>query len=204
MGRGEGEPGPRRPPRDTDPPTHDRNGGTLRSVARITADEYAKLPEEREELIDGVIVPTPTPGPTHQFLVGDLLSALRDHLVETWSHRVLPGPCDVRLDTYNVLAPDVLVLPEGTRATPAPWKIPLPIFVIDVIDPPTEDRDRDIKLPLYRAGGVREEWIVDPFQRTVDVHDFLARTSFVHREGDTARSTTVPGFSIDVARLFEI
>ncbi len=173
-------------------------------MARITADDYAKLPENREELIDGVIVPTPTPDPTHQLLVGDLLSALCDHLVETWSHRVLPGPCDVRLDDFNVLAPDVLVLPEGTRATPPPWKIPLPILVMEVIDPATEGRDREVKLELYRTRGIREEWIVDPFRKTVEVHDFAAGTSVAYREGDTARSTTVPGFSLDVARLFEI
>jgi len=173
-------------------------------VPRITADDYAKLPEAREELIDGEIVPTPTPDPTHQALVGDLLSALRDRLVETWSHRVLPGPCDVRLDDFNVLAPDVLVLPEGTRATPPPWKIPLPILVMEVIDPVTEARDRDIKLPLYRAGGVREEWIVDADRKTIEVHDFVAGSKTVFGTGDIATSAAVPGFSLDLARLFEI
>jgi Uma2 family endonuclease len=173
-------------------------------VARITADDYAKLPENREELIDGVIVPTPTPDPTHQVLVGDLLSALCDHLVDTWDHRVLPGPCDVRIDDYNVLAPDVLVLPECTRATLPTWKIPLPILVMEVIDPATEARDRDVKLPLYRAGGVREEWIVDQDRKTIEVHDFVAGSKTVFGAGDIATSSAVPGFSIDVARLFEI
>ncbi|MFI5403605.1 MAG: Uma2 family endonuclease [Planctomycetota bacterium] len=173
-------------------------------MARITADDYAKLPEGREELIDGVIVPTPTPDPTHQVLVHMLLSAVCDHLSETWSDRVLLGPCDVRLDDYNVLAPDVLVFPEGTRATPPPWKIPLPILVMEVIDPATEARDRDIKLPLYRAGGVREEWIVDEDRKTIEVHDFGASSKTVFGAGDIATSAAVPGFSIDVARLFEI
>jgi len=190
MGRGEGEPPER---------------ATLDPVSRITADEYLKLPEDlRAELIDGRIVPTPTPDPSHQALVGDLLSALCDHLSETWRHRVLPGPCVVRLDDYTVLAPDVLVLPEGTQATPRPWKIPLPVLVIEVIDPPTEGRDRDVKPPLYRAGGVREEWIVDPFRKTIEVHDLKAGMSAVYREGDTARSTAVAGFSVEVTPLFEI
>lgn len=173
-------------------------------MARITADDYAKLPENREELIDGVIVPTPTPNRSHQTQILRLLRAVGDHVGEARLDRVLPGPCDVRLDDYNVLAPDVLVFPEGTRATLPTWKIPLPILVMEVIDPATEARDRDIKLPLYRAGGVREEWIVDQDRKTIEVHDFVAGSKTVFGTGEIATSTAVPGFSIDVARLFEI
>lgn len=174
-------------------------------MTRITADEYAKLPEDfRSELIDGEVLPTPTPDPSHQLLVGRLLSAVRDHLEKDSHDRVLPGPCDLRLDDWNVLAPDVLVLPEGTRASPRPWKIPLPFLVMEVIDPAIEPRDREVKLGRYRAGGVREEWIVDEDRKTVEVHDLVAGSRTVFRTGDVASSNALPGFAIDVARLFEL
>jgi Uma2 family endonuclease len=174
-------------------------------VARVHADEYLKLPEDfRSELIDGEVLPTPTPDPSHQCVVGCLLRAVCDHLENDWDGRVLPGPCDVRLDDWNVLAPDVLVLPEGTRVKPPPWKLPLPILVMEVIDPATEARDRELKLDRYRAGGVREEWIVDDDRKTIEVHDFAAGSVTVFQAGDVASSNALPGLAVDVTRLFEI
>ncbi len=172
----------------------------------LTADDYAKLPEDlRAELIDGELVMSPSPDPIHQALVGDLFDALKRHLGPSSRGRLLFAPCDVFLDKHNVLQPDVLVLPEGTqRASRRPWKIPLPIFVIEVISPSTETRDRGVKLDRYRARGVPEAWIVDQDEKTIDVLDLGAGTSVVCRPGDTARSAAVPGFSIDVTKLFEL
>lgn len=171
----------------------------------LTADDYSKLPEElRAELIDGELVMSPSPDPAHQLVVADLYDALKAHLGPSSRGRLLFAPCDVLIDKHNVLQPDLLVLPEGTRPAPRPWRIPVPIFVIEVISPSTETRDRGVKMERYRARGVREAWIVDPDEKTIDVLDLAAGTSAVRRDGDTARSTTVPGFSVDVARLFEI
>lgn len=170
----------------------------------LTADDYAKLPEDlRAELIDGELVMSPSPDPAHQAIVADLYDALRAHLGPSSRGRLLFAPCDVFLDKHNVLQPDVLVLPEGTRRAPRPWKIPLPIFVIEVISPSTETRDRGVKMERYRARGVREAWIVDPDEKTIDVLDLAAGTCVTCRPGDVARSTALPGFSLDIARLFE-
>ncbi len=171
----------------------------------LTADDYAKLPEDlRAELIDGELVMSPSPDPAHQTLVLRLVRALDRHLGPSSDCRLLFAPCDVLLDKHNVLQPDVLVLPEGTQAAPRPWKIPLPVFVIEVISPSTETRDRGVKLERYRARGVQEAWIVDQDEKTIDVLDLAAGTSAVCRPGDAARSTALPGFSLDVAKLFEI
>jgi len=117
--------------------------------------------------------------------------------------RVLFAPCDVLIDEHNVLQPDLLVLPEGTRLRPRPWTIPIPVLVIEVISPSTETRDRGAKLERYRARGIREAWIVDPDEKTIDVLDLSAGTSVACRAGDTASSTAVPGFSIGVTKLLE-
>jgi Uma2 family endonuclease len=172
--------------------------------ALLTADDYKKLPEDlRAELIDGVLVMNPSPDPSHQRIVRRLASALERHLGASADDCLLFAPCDVLIDKHNVLQPDVLVLPEGTRPTPRPWKIPVPVFVIEVISPSTETRDRGVKMERYRARGVREAWIVDPDEKTIDVLDLSAGTSVACRAGDTARSTSVPGFAVDVSRLLK-
>jgi Uma2 family endonuclease len=170
----------------------------------LTADDYAKLPEDlRAELIDGELVMSPSPDPSHQRVVFKLVQALDRHLGPSADQRILFAPCDVLIDKHNVLQPDVLVLPEGTRAMPRPWKIPLPVFVIEVISPSTETPDRGVKIERYRERGVQEAWLVDPDRKTIDVLDLATGQAIVCRPGDTARSTAVPGFSLDVARLFE-
>jgi Uma2 family endonuclease len=176
-----------------------------RRGALLTAEDFARLPEDlRAELIDGELVMTPSPDPAHQGIVLDLFRALDLHLGPSGRERLLLAPCDVVLDRHNVLQPDVLVLPEGTRRTRPPWKIPLPILVMEVLSPSTADLDRGVKLGRYRARGVREAWIVDPYRETVEVHDFATGTAVTCRAGDRARSTAVPGLSIDVTALFEV
>ena len=169
--------------------------------ALLTADDYAKLPEDlRAELIDGELVMSPGPDRAHQTLVLRLVRVLDRHLGPSSDRRLLFAPFDVHLDKHNVLQPDVLVLPEGTDASEPR---PLPTLVIEVISPSTATRDRGVKLERYRARGVREAWIVDRYQKTIDVLDLAAGMSLVCRPGDIACSAAVPGFSIDVTKLFE-
>jgi Uma2 family endonuclease len=41
--------------------------------------------------------------------------------------------------------------------------------VVEILSPSTEERDRGIKLQLYRRYGVQECWLIDPEERTVEV-----------------------------------
>jgi len=56
----------------------------------------------------------------------------------------------------NVLQPDILNSPEGTKLRPPPWQVPKPNWVAEVLSPSTAKR-------------VREAWLVDPKTRTIEV-----------------------------------
>ena len=48
-----------------------------------------------------------------------------------------------------------------------------PDWIIEVVSPGTKRMDYGIKLFKYRTAGVREYWIVNPLNRTVNVYDLI-------------------------------
>ena len=81
-----------------------------------------------------------------------------------------------------------------------------PELVIEVLSPgkKNEQRDRESKLKLYSVQGVLEYWIVDRFNRTVEVYRReqatlkLAATLYQ----DELTSPILPGFRCLVSQLF--
>lgn len=170
---------------------------------RSTFEEWEALPVgTRAEFLEGELVMAPSPDGSHQRLAMRIAFALGAHLGPEGSERVYSAPLDIFLVGRNVAQPDVLVLPEGTKPKPPPWKVPLPVVVFEVVSPSGEEYDVEEKVPLYARSGIREAWIIDQFRRVVEVHDLAAGKHTVHGPGESARSTAIPGFTLDVARLF--
>ena len=70
---------------------------------RFTRRDLEQLPEDwRAELIEGDLVMLPSPDPSHQLLVGELVAALRDHLGPEERPRLLFAPMDVVIDDESV------------------------------------------------------------------------------------------------------
>jgi Uma2 family endonuclease len=80
-------------------------------------------------------------------------------------------------------------------------------LVIEVLSPgkANEFRDRQAKLKLYSRGGEQEHWIVDAMQRQIEVYrrkrTRLVLDATLYAE-DTLTSPLLPGFSLQVTRLF--
>ncbi len=70
----------------------------------------------------------------------------------------------------NDYEPDILWFGPGKTATLAPDTMvyPVPDFIVEILSPSTEERDRGVKFEDYASHGVREYWIVDPDQRTIE------------------------------------
>ena len=74
------------------------------------------------------------------------------------------------------------------------------------MSPSTEERDREIKLQLYCRYGVRECWLVDPAERTVEVlalspegYQVLGRYS----EDEVVSSKVLTGFQFLAEEIFD-
>lgn len=170
---------------------------------RHTRADYERLPEGvSAQLIEGELVVTPAPTPWHELLVARLMRCvahLGDRVLGSRFEVVAGEPPD-----EEIAQPDVVVLPEGTRATGRDWRPPTPVLVAEILSPTTRRHDRGAKLRIYAAAGVKEAWLLDPETETIDVCDLAAGTRRLFAKDEAALSRAVPGLRVDVAPFFAV
>lgn len=140
-----------------------------------TIDDIYALPEgQRAELIDGQIYDMAPPSPMHQELVMELSATLRDYIKKNGGpFKVYPAPFAVFLneDDRNYVEPDISVICDSSKVDNRGYQ-GAPDFIIEIVSPSSQRMDYLTKLFKYRTAGVREYWIVNPLQRTVQVYSF--------------------------------
>lgn len=126
-----------------------------------TADMVRSLPEDgkRYELVDGVLLVSPSPAKRHQRAVRILLMALQQYCEEHNLGEALASPADIELSPADLVQPDVFVVSEITSSWDAAQKLRL---VAEVLSPSSVYTDRNVKRPRYQRERIPEYWIVDP------------------------------------------
>lgn len=177
----------------------------------FTVADLELMPDDgkRYELIEGDLVVSHAPGLSHQEILDNLNRHLKNYLSDnkvgkSWS---TPG---VIFDNFNAVIPDlVFVSNERLGEVAATEKVTgAPDLAIEILSPGADNarRDRSMKLKTYGKFGVSEYWIVDGFQRLIEVYNLadgeLAMTS-VLRFNDVLTSSLLPGFSCEVRQVFE-
>jgi Uma2 family endonuclease len=171
------------------------------------AELHELLPGETRgvELLDGVLLVTPSPHRRHTEVAFELAVRLRSWCVEHGG-RTLVAPTGVQLADDTVLEPDVLLLTaeqvdqlgDGRYVT-----VP-PTLVVEVSSPGTRHRDLGMKRDAYQRFGVAEYWFVDLDLDRVVVHlrdDRGFTEPLALRTGETLRASTLPGFEVPVAEV---
>lgn len=166
---------------------------------RVTEEEFLAIPVSHDhiELIDGEVVLSPSPNLLHQQVVLRLGSSF-----DAWARAHAPAraaisPLDVRLGPERILQPDVCLWVRGLESTTMPIAT-LPDLLVEVLSNDVK-YDRVTKRLLYFEAGVREYWVVDPLDRTVEVIQGLET---VATHSDRVRSTVAEGLQIEIADLF--
>ena len=78
--------------------------------------------------------------------------------------------------------------------------------MVEILSPSTGHYDLTRKRRLYEESGVREYWIVDPAEQTVEVlalTDSGYQTAARVRGEGRAASALLDGFGVDAATLFD-
>ena len=178
---------------------------------RLTADEYFALPptERRTQLINGEIVVTEA-ALRHQRVAGEIYFLLTAWLRENPGHGEAGLPVDVHLDHLNVYAPDVWWVPDDDKpARKAKRIVGPPALAVEVRSPSTWRYDVGVKKRTYERLGLAELWLVDTASDTVLVYRRSSREAAefdVELElavGESLTTPLLPGFSLDLAALFD-
>ena len=173
----------------------------------LTYEDYARLPDdERCELIDGELIPMPSPKEIHQAVSGTLFMSVGMFVRVAGLGRIYFAPFDVILSPFDVVQPDLIFVSNARAHIITEDNIRgAPDLAIEIISPSTERRDRIVKRNLYARHGVGEYWLIDPYAKTVTVLILGADgydTHAVFGEGDTLTSPTLAGFALNLSELF--
>ena len=168
--------------------------------------EYATLGDDIIfEIINGRAFKVPTPDLFHQRFLGNLLVLLSRHIETHKLGEVLVAPIDVVLDPKNVVQPDLVYISTANTHLLEPRGIMgAPDLVVEIISPGSLRRDRYDKRELYARFGVKEFWLADVANRSLEVvtlqNEIYQLSSCATGEGKI-RSIILPGFELDLAQL---
>ena len=172
--------------------------------------------EEYVELIRGRIYRMPpAPSRKHQRVASNL------HLIIAPAFRGNPcdvyfAPFDVRLldrkksaksnrDILTVVQPDICVICDRSKLDDAGC-LGAPDWIIEILSAGSQRKDRKDKLQLYEENGVREYWIVSPFDDDVAVYllddQGQYRLTGLYSDDDEVPCGILPGLSIPVPKIF--
>jgi Uma2 family endonuclease len=179
---------------------------------RATYDEYAAVPAHLAPVIvNGVLHVFPRPAPRHAYAS----SALTIEIGGPFSRgRGGPGGWWILDEPELHLVPDEPINPDiaGWRRERMPelpetahFSLP-PDWVCEVLSKSTEKVDREEKMPIFAAHGVRHVWLVDPVAKTLEVFTLGARRRWgapqIHQGDARVRVPPFEAIELDLSALW--
>ncbi len=174
-----------------------------------TYDDYARLPDDgkRYEVIRGELYMSAAPRPLHQRVITRLSFFLEGFLENSALGTAFVAPIDVILPQKlgDPVQPDIVVVRREHIHIIDELNIRgAPDLLVEVLSPSNPAHDRSLKYDLYAEAGVLEYWIVDPRQRTVEIHllrDGAYELAGQWGVGEVARSELLDGFAVSVDEI---
>jgi Uma2 family endonuclease len=182
---------------------------------RYTYGDYLTWEDDRRyEIIDGLVYNmSPASCRRHQEIIVEMVKQLAIYLTGK-NCKLYVAPFDVRLpkdnevdnDIKTVVQPDLVVVCDLEKLDERGCK-GAPDLAIEVISPFSADRDRKIKKWLYERAGVKEYWIVDYIEKTVEVYLLNEEGKYnkpeIYTAEDKAPVDIFQDLTIDLALVFE-
>ena len=123
--------------------------------------------EPEVEIINGKAVMMASPTMNHMFIAGNLYNLFFNYLR---GKRCVPFQDGVTLflDEKENYKPDMMVVCDPDKMKETDGVHGAPDLAVEVLSPSTGRNDRGRKKDAYERCGVREYWIVNPVERSVE------------------------------------
>lgn len=166
------------------------------------------------ELLRGKIFRmSPAPSRRHQKILGKLSNVLMNYF---WKRpcEVYLAPFDVRLPHFNkkknkevitVVQPDICVVCDPKKLDKKGC-IGAPDLIIEIVSPGNSRKELREKFEIYEESGVREYWIVNPQENSVQVFELNEAGKYIglkpNIEDDIISPCIFPELKIDLKEVF--
>ncbi len=182
---------------------------TLESVRHLTVEDYHKMgevgifaPDERVELIEGVLHRMAPVGAVHSWI----LKRLNEELVMAFRGQYAIGIQDpIVLSDDSEPQPDASVVKLRRKGEPPRTPRAEDVYLIVEVSDSTLAYDRTIKVPLYARAAIPEVWIIDSTASLIEQYLSPQNGTYqvinVWHPGDTIPTPLGVGIEVDQVLL---
>jgi Uma2 family endonuclease len=169
--------------------------------------DYVLLPEGAPyQLIGGKLVMTPVPTTYHQIISMRLELKFANFVNEKNLGLVLDAPIDVYFGEKETYQPDIIFIDRDRfHIIESAMINGAPDLVVEILSPSTGYYDLKKKARTYARHGVREYWIADPEDKSIEAYkgqeEKFTLNQRIEEEGKI-KSLVLDGLEVEVRDVF--
>ena len=175
---------------------------------KYTYEDYLKLPEGAPyQLINGELVMSPSPTTYHQIIANNISTLLTQYVRKNKFGTILFSPIDVYFEKHETYQPDIIFVSKERKEIIGEKKIEgAPDLVIEILSESNAYYDLKHKKNIYEKYGVKEYWIIDPMDKSIEVFEGKAKKfTLIDQKKDKGKikSKIFSGLKIDTEDIFK-
>jgi Uma2 family endonuclease len=176
---------------------------------KFTYSDYLLLTDsdKRYEILDGDLLMSPSPTAIHQILLLKMAKLLSTFVEQNKFGQIFIVPFDVVLSDYEVIQPDIIFVSAENSHIIKPTHIQgSPDLLIEILSPSSVQRDRIIKRKIYSRNGVKEYWLINPEQKTIQQFQLQKKAFTLIKEfgaKESLSSSFFPELVIQLENIFD-
>lgn len=165
--------------------------------------EVGILPEESGwEIIDGYLIDKMSIGSKHASVVRRLSKYLERNLGDIVQ---VSGQNPIHIDEYNEPEPDIALLQPRADFYAESHPTPTDVLLLIEVSDSTVEYDREVKKKLYAESGIREFWIVNLKDETIETFtqpkNGVYYSARILEKGEIVESILIESLTIEVGEI---
>lgn len=183
-------------------------------LKRYTLEEFWKLPEPDDrshyELIEGVLYIVPLPKHIHDYIIAFISRSLILYLANNNDPGVVFHPrASIHVEDVwgTYLEPNMMYVSNELREKMGEQRTSADI-VFECLSESSSVYDRTTKADTYLALCVKELWLIDSDNITIEIRNAVVRDGILlwerrrFSEGESAQSTILENWAVEVSEVF--